>query len=68
MINVGDIIEFDSIPCTISNGPVKHYGYIESICDRTDKARIRWFIPEDSEYCGQYISTWSYGIMWRKAR
>lgn len=60
MIQVGDIIEFDSI--------VKHYGYIESICDRTDKARIRWFNSEDSEYCGQYISTWSYGYMWRKAR
>lgn len=61
MIKVGDIIEFDSN----SN---KHYGYIESICDRTDKARIRWFNSEDSEYCGQYISTWSYGLMWRKAQ
>ena len=68
MIQIGDIIEFDSIPSSIPNGPVKHYGYIDSICDRTDKARIRWFNPEDSEYCGQYISTWSYGIMWRKAR
>ena len=68
MIQVGDIIEFDSIPSSIPNALVKHYGYIDSICDRTDKARIRWFNPEDSEYCGQYISTWSYGIMWRKAR
>jgi hypothetical protein len=60
MISVGDIIEFGSI--------VKHYGYIEEICHRTDKVRIRWFNSEDSEYCGQYINTWSYGLVWRKAR
>lgn len=65
MISVGDIIEFDS---THHYGVVKHYGYIESICNRTDRARVRWFNSDDSEYCGQYISTWSYGLMWRKVR
>jgi len=60
MISVGDIIEFDSI--------VKHYGYIEEICHRTDRVRIRWFNSEDSEHRGQYINTWSYGLTWRKAR
>ncbi len=65
MINVGDIIEFES---THSNGVIKHYGYVESICHDTDKARIAWFNSDDNEYCGQYISTWSYGLMWRKVR
>lgn len=64
MVNVGDIIEFESI----SRGVVKHYGYVENICNKTDKARIAWFNPEDSEHLGQYISTWSYGLMWRKVR
>jgi hypothetical protein len=65
MIQVGDIIEFES---TYSSGVVKHYGYVENICDKTDKARIRWFNSDDTEYLGQHISTWSYGLMWRKAR
>jgi hypothetical protein len=65
MINVGDIIEFDS---TQFIGIVKHYGYVENICDRTDRARIRWFDANSIEFCGQYINTWSYGLMWRKVR
>jgi len=67
MIKIGDIIEFDMV-AYLGADLVKQYGIVETINEKADTISVKWFDPEAYEHLGKDVSSWSYGLMWRKAR